>query len=136
MPLAAPIGSNRGLCTKAFIDIVLKSTDLPVIVDAASANRRKACEAMENGCHAIMCNTAIATAGNVAQMCKLSPRHRSQSPGVPWPNGPRYCGPSGSIQPTHGLLERLNTYTRNDYVRIFKTSSSDIDHRITFLMRN
>lgn len=70
MPLAAPIGSNRGLCTKAFIDIVLKSTDLPVIVDAGIGKPSEACEAMEMGVTAIMCNTAIATAGNVAQMCK------------------------------------------------------------------
>lgn len=70
MPLAAPIGSNRGLCTKAFIDIVLQSTDLPVIVDAGIGKPSEACEAMEMGVTAIMCNTAIATAGNVAQMCK------------------------------------------------------------------
>lgn len=70
MPLAAPIGSNRGLCTKAFIDIVLKSTDLPVIVDAGIGKPSEACEAMEMGVTAIMCNTAIATAGDVAMMCK------------------------------------------------------------------
>lgn len=70
MPLAAPIGSNRGLCTKAFIEIVLKSTDLPVIVDAGIGKPSEACEAMEMGVTAIMCNTAIATAGNVEQMCR------------------------------------------------------------------
>lgn len=70
MPLAAPIGSNRGLCTKAFIDIVLKSTTLPVIVDAGIGKPSEACEAMEMGVTAIMCNTAIATAGDVEMMCK------------------------------------------------------------------
>ncbi|KAF1681857.1 thiazole synthase [Veillonella sp. R32] len=69
MPLAAPIGSNRGLCTKPFIDIVLQSTNLPVIVDAGIGKPSEACEAMEMGVSAIMCNTAIATAGDVAQMC-------------------------------------------------------------------
>ena len=34
MPLAAPIGSNQGLCTKEFIRIILAEIDLPVIVDA------------------------------------------------------------------------------------------------------
>ena len=43
MPLGAPIGSNKGLCTKEF-------------------------EAMEMGAAAIMANTAIATSGDVALM--------------------------------------------------------------------
>ena len=34
MPLAAPIGSNRGLATRDFIQILIDEIDLPVIVDA------------------------------------------------------------------------------------------------------
>lgn len=34
MPLGAPIGSNKGLCTKEFIQILINEIDLPIIVDA------------------------------------------------------------------------------------------------------
>lgn len=68
MPLAAPIGSNKGLLTKEFIQILIDEIDLPVIVDAGIGRPSQACEAMELGVDAIMANTAIATAGNVKQM--------------------------------------------------------------------
>ncbi|MGN0595594.1 MAG: thiazole synthase [Hominimerdicola sp.] len=70
MPLGAPIGSNKGLCTKDFIKILVSEIDLPVIVDAGIGKPSQACEAMELGCAAVMANTAIATAGNVALMAK------------------------------------------------------------------
>lgn len=70
MPLGAPIGSNKGLCTKDFIRILVDEIDLPIIVDAGIGRPSQACEAMEMGVAAVMCNTAIATAGNVAQMSK------------------------------------------------------------------
>lgn len=68
MPLAAPIGSNRGLCTKEFIQILLNEIELPVIVDAGIGRPSQACEAMEMGVAAIMANTAIATAGDIPLM--------------------------------------------------------------------
>ena len=68
MPLASPIGSNRGLSTKEFIQILIDEIDLPIIVDAGIGKPSEACAAMEMGAAAVMCNTAIATAGNVAQM--------------------------------------------------------------------
>ena len=70
MPLGAPIGSNKGLCTKEFIRILLDEIDLPIIVDAGIGCPSQACEAMEMGVDAIMCNTAVATANNVALMAK------------------------------------------------------------------
>ena len=70
MPLAAPIGSNKGLCTKEFIKILLDEIDLPIIVDAGIGCPSQACAAMEMGVDAIMCNTAVATANNVALMAK------------------------------------------------------------------
>ncbi|MBP2637557.1 MAG: putative enzyme of thiazole biosynthesis [Firmicutes bacterium] len=70
MPLGAPIGSNKGLCTKEFIGILVEEIDLPIIVDAGIGRPSQACEAMEMGVDAIMCNTAIATSGNVAQMAR------------------------------------------------------------------
>ena len=68
MPLAAPIGSNKGLATKEFIQILIDEIDLPVIVDAGIGRPSQACEAMEMGAAAIMANTAIATAGDVPAM--------------------------------------------------------------------
>lgn len=70
MPLGAPIGSNKGLCTKDFIQILVDEIDLPIIVDAGIGRPSQACEAMEMGVDAVMCNTAIATANDVALMAK------------------------------------------------------------------
>ena len=68
MPLAAPIGSNKGLATREFIQILVDETDLPVIVDAGIGRPSQACEAMEMGAAAIMANTALATAGDLPLM--------------------------------------------------------------------
>lgn len=68
MPLAAPIGTNKGLATRDFIKILIDEIDLPIIVDAGIGRPSQACEAMELGAAAVMANTAIATAGNVPQM--------------------------------------------------------------------
>ena len=68
MPLAAPIGSNKGLVTKEFIQILVDEIDLPIIVDAGIGKPSQACEAMEMGAAAIMANTALATAGNLPLM--------------------------------------------------------------------
>ncbi|HIT85252.1 MAG TPA: thiazole synthase [Candidatus Ornithomonoglobus intestinigallinarum] len=70
MPLGAPIGSNKGLCTKEFIKILIDEIDLPVIVDAGIGKPSQACEAMEMGAAAVMANTAIATAGNIPAMAE------------------------------------------------------------------
>ncbi len=70
MPLASPIGSNKGLSTRDFIKIIIDEIDLPVIVDAGIGRPSQACEAMEMGVDAVMCNTAVATANNVALMAK------------------------------------------------------------------
>ena len=68
MPLAAPIGSNKGLATKEFIQILIDEIDLPIIVDAGIGKPSEACAAMEMGAAAIMANTALATAGNLPLM--------------------------------------------------------------------
>lgn len=68
MPLGAPIGSNKGLATKEFIQILIEEIDLPIIVDAGIGRPSQACEAMEMGAAAIMANTAIATAGDIPAM--------------------------------------------------------------------
>lgn len=68
MPLASPIGSNKGLATKEFIQILIDEIDLPIIVDAGIGKPSQACEAMEMGAAAVMANTALATAGDLPLM--------------------------------------------------------------------
>ena len=68
MPLASPIGSNKGLATKDFIQILIDEIDLPIIVDAGIGRPSQACEAMEMGAAAIMANTALATARDLPMM--------------------------------------------------------------------
>ena len=68
MPLGAPIGSNKGMATQEFIQILIDEIDLPIIVDAGIGRPSQACLAMEMGAAAVMANTAIATAGDIPQM--------------------------------------------------------------------
>lgn len=70
MPLGAPIGSNRGLLTREFIQILVDEIKVPIIVDAGIGRPSQACEAMEMGVSAIMANTAIASAGDVTLMAR------------------------------------------------------------------
>lgn len=70
MPLASPIGSNKGLATKDFIQILIDEIDLPIIVDAGIGRPSQACEAMEMGAAAVMSNTALATAGDLSVMAE------------------------------------------------------------------
>ncbi|MBN7772853.1 thiazole synthase [Clostridium aminobutyricum] len=68
MPLAAPIGSNKGLATREFLQILIDEIDVPIIVDAGIGKPSEACAAMEMGAAAIMSNTAIATSGDIPRM--------------------------------------------------------------------
>ena len=68
MPLAAPIGSNKGLVTEEFIKILIEEIDVPIIVDAGIGKPSDACRAMEIGAAAVMANTALATAGDLREM--------------------------------------------------------------------
>lgn len=68
MPLAAPIGSNRGLATKEFLQILIDEINLPIIVDAGIGRPSQACEVMEMGASAVMVNTAVATANDISGM--------------------------------------------------------------------
>lgn len=64
MPLGSPIGSNRGILTKASIEIIIEQANIPVVVDAGLGAPSHAAEAMEMGADAVLVNTAIAVAGN------------------------------------------------------------------------
>ena len=68
MPLAAPIGTNRGLSTRDLLEIIIEQSNVPVIVDAGLGAPSHAAEAMEMGAAAVLVNTAIAVAGDPAAM--------------------------------------------------------------------
>jgi thiazole synthase len=70
MPLAAPIGSNRGLRTADMIEILINELKVPVIVDAGIGRPSHAVQAMEMGASAILLNTAIATAQDPVKMAE------------------------------------------------------------------
>jgi thiazole synthase len=68
MPLGAPIGSNKGLTTKDFLEIIIEQSNVPVIVDAGIGAPSHAAYAMELGADAVLVNTAIAVSQNPVQM--------------------------------------------------------------------
>ncbi|MDE7180768.1 MAG: thiazole synthase [Muribaculaceae bacterium] len=70
MPLAAPIGTNKGLITRDLIEIIIEQSNVPVVVDAGLGAPSHAAEAMELGADAVLVNTAIAVAGDPVLMAK------------------------------------------------------------------
>jgi thiazole synthase len=70
MPLGAPIGSNRGVETRAMIAIIIEQATVPVIVDAGLGAPSHAAEALEMGADAVLINTAIAVAEDPVGMAK------------------------------------------------------------------
>lgn len=70
MPLGAPIGSNQGLQTEPFLNIIVEQARVPVIVDAGIGKPSQAMHAMEIGVDAVLINTAIATAHNPVAMAE------------------------------------------------------------------
>ena len=68
MPLGAPIGSNMGLKTLEFLQIIIEQSGIPVIVDAGIGAPSHAAAAMEIGADAVLVNTAIAVAGDPVQI--------------------------------------------------------------------
>jgi len=70
MPLAAPIGSNKGLVTRELLKIIIGQSRVPVVVDAGLGAPSHAAEAMELGADAVLVNTAIAVAGDPVRMAR------------------------------------------------------------------
>jgi len=68
MPLGSPIGSNKGLETKAMLEIIIDQAKVPVIVDAGIGAPSHAAFAMELGADAVLVNTAIAVADKPVAM--------------------------------------------------------------------
>ena len=70
MPLAAPIGTNKGLVTRDLLAIIIEQSNVPVIVDAGLGAPSHAAAAMEMGADAVLVNTAIAVAGDPVRMAR------------------------------------------------------------------
>ena len=70
MPLAAPIGTSKGLRTRDAIAIILSQATVPVVVDAGLGAPSHAAEALEMGADAVLVNTAIAVARDPAAMAE------------------------------------------------------------------
>ncbi|TDB52440.1 thiazole synthase [Photorhabdus khanii] len=70
MPLGAPIGSNQGLLTRDFLQIIIEQAQVPVVVDAGIGAPSHALEAIELGADAVLVNTAIAVARNPVKMAQ------------------------------------------------------------------
>lgn len=70
MPLGAPIGSNKGLKTLEFLEIIIEQSNVPVVVDAGIGSPSHAAHAMELGADAVLVNTAIAVSQNPVAMAK------------------------------------------------------------------
>jgi thiazole synthase len=99
MPLGSPIGSNKGLKTIDFLEIIISQSTVPVIIDAGIGAPSDAAKAMEIGADAVLVNTAIAISSNPEQMalafkmaveagrlafeCKLAPINRYASASSP-----------------------------------------------------
>ena len=70
MPLAAPIGTNKGLVTRNMLEIIIEQSRVPVVVDAGLGAPSHAADAMEMGADAVLVNTAIAVAGDPVEMAR------------------------------------------------------------------
>lgn len=70
MPLAAPIGTNKGLRMKDFLQIIIEQATVPVVVDAGIGAPSHAAEAMEMGADCCLVNTAISVAGDPVAMAE------------------------------------------------------------------
>lgn len=70
MPLGAPIGTNKGLCTRDLLEIIIAESRVPVVIDAGLGAPSHAAAAMEMGADAVLVNTAIAVAGNPVEMAR------------------------------------------------------------------
>ena len=107
MPLAAPIGSNKGLATKEFIQILIDEIDVPIIVDAGIGSPSQACEAMEMGAAACLVNTGIASSTDPVLMGRAF-RQAVEAGRAAWLAGPgavRACGEGAQASsPLTGFL--------------------------------
>ena len=68
MPLGSTIGSNKGLKTIDFLEIIIEQSQVPVVIDAGIGSPSDAAKAMEIGADAVLVNTAIAVSDDSVKM--------------------------------------------------------------------
>ena len=70
MPLGSPIGSGMGICNPYNLSIIVEYAEVPVILDAGVGTASDAALAMELGCDAVLCASAISRAHDAAAMAR------------------------------------------------------------------
>ncbi|MSR77891.1 MAG: thiazole synthase [Candidatus Omnitrophica bacterium] len=70
MPLAAPIGSGRGIQNRLNLKFILEAVSCPVIVDAGVGTASDAAVCMELGAQGVLMNTAVAQAQDPVLMAE------------------------------------------------------------------
>jgi thiazole synthase len=62
MPLGSPIGSGMGICNPYNLSIIVERAGVPVVLDAGVGTASDAALALELGCDAVLCASAISRA--------------------------------------------------------------------------
>jgi thiazole synthase len=70
MPLAAPIGSNKGIRSADTIRMIIEQAGIPVVIDAGLGSPSDAALAMEMGADAVMINTAISASADPEKLAE------------------------------------------------------------------
>jgi thiazole synthase len=70
MPLGSPIGSGMGICNPYNISIIVERASVPVVLDAGVGTASDAALALELGCDAVLCASAISRAHDPVAMAR------------------------------------------------------------------
>jgi thiazole synthase len=70
MPLGSPIGSGMGICNPYNLSIIVEHAQVPVILDAGVGTASDAALALELGCDAVLCASAISRAHDPVAMAR------------------------------------------------------------------
>jgi thiazole synthase len=70
MPLGSPIGSGMGIRNPYNITLIVEQTEVPVVLDAGVGTASDAALAMELGCDAVLCASAISRAQDPVAMAR------------------------------------------------------------------
>ena len=70
MPLGSPIGSGMGIRNPYNITLIREAVDVPVVLDAGIGTASDAALAMELGCDAVLCASAISRAHDPVAMAR------------------------------------------------------------------
>ena len=83
MPLGSPIGSGMGICNPYNLSIIIERAGVPVILDAGVGTASDAALAMELGCDAVLCASAISRAHDPVAMARAVRARRAGRPAGP-----------------------------------------------------